>query len=68
MLIILFTFGLNDFSHAESKIATKVFGSKDCSQYSTKNFADLGQYVRCKKGLPPLKKNFLKSLEWKEIS
>jgi len=51
---------------AESKIANKVFGSKDCSQYSTKTFTGLSDYVRCKKGLEPTEKNFFKSLKWKK--
>ncbi len=32
--------------------------SQDCSQYSTKTFSGLSDYVRCKKGLPPKKKLF----------
>ncbi len=50
---------------AESKIANKIFGSRDCSQYSTKTFSGLAEYARCKKGLPP-SKNFLKDLEFKK--
>ncbi len=53
-LIIFTLMSLNSF--AETK--------KDCSQYSTKNFASLADYLRCKKGLPPLKKSFLKDIEW----
>ena len=47
---------INEISFAESK---------DCSQYSTKTFAGLSDYVRCKKGLPP-KKNFFESLKIKK--
>jgi len=38
---------------------------KDCSQYSTKTLSGLSDKMRCKKGLPPLKKNFFKSLQLK---
>ena len=38
---------------------------KDCSQYSTKTLTGLNDYMRCKKGLPPLKNNFFKSLKLK---
>ena len=37
----------------------------DCSQYSTKTLSGLTDKIRCKKGLPPLKKNFYKSLKIK---
>ena len=39
--------------------------TSDCSQYSTKTFSGLSDYVRCKKGLPP-KKNFFESLKIKK--
>ena len=39
--------------------------NKDCSKYSTKTLSGLNNYVRCKKGLEPLKNNFFKSLKWK---
>ena len=47
---------LNSISFAEKK--------KECSHYTTKNFAGLSDYLRCKKGLPPLEKSFLKDLQW----
>ena len=40
-----------EISSAESKLANKLFGSKDCSQFSTKTLSGLNKYVRCKKGL-----------------
>ena len=49
---------INETSFAESM---------DCSRYSTKTFAGLSDYVRCKKGLPP-KKNFFKSLKIKKTN
>jgi len=49
---------INETSFAESM---------DCSRYSTKTFAGLSDYVRCKKGLP-LKKNFFKSLKIKKTN
>ena len=58
-IIILFslTFIFSNISFAETK---------DCSQYSTKTFAGLNDYLRCKKGLKPLEKNIFKSLKWKK--
>ena len=41
--------------------------SQDCSQYSTKTFSGLSDYMRCKKGLPP-KKNFFESLKMKKTN
>ena len=41
--------------------------SRDCSQYSTKTFSGLSDYMRCKKGLPP-KKNFFESLKIKKTN
>ena len=49
--VSLFYLLLTEIVIAESKIATKIFGSKDCSQYSTKTISGLNKYVRCKKGL-----------------
>ena len=48
---LLFYISLSQVALAESKIANKIFGSKDCSQYSTKTLSGLNKYVRCKKGL-----------------
>ena len=66
--IIVFTcvFGKTNIAVADSKIANKIFGSRDCSQYSTKTFSGLSDYVKCKKGFEPDEKNFFKSLEWKK--
>ena len=38
---------------------------KDCSQFSTKTFAGLADYVRCKRGLEKSDSNFFKSLKLK---
>tara|TARA_Y100000590_G_scaffold319714_1_gene361796 strand:- start:1319 stop:1636 length:318 start_codon:yes stop_codon:yes gene_type:complete len=57
ILLFLFTFA-NNINAEETK--------RDCSQYSTKTFSGLTQKMRCKKGLPPLKKSFFKSLEYNE--
>lgn len=51
------------FSERKSFAETKI----DCSQYSTKTFAGLADYMRCKKGLKPDKKNFFKKLEYKSL-
>ena len=58
---------INNITFAESKVANKIFGSKDCSQYSTKTLSGLSDYVKCKKGLDPSKeKSIFKSLKLKE--
>ena len=36
---------------AESKLSDKIWGTRDCSQYSTKTFSGLSDFVKCKKGL-----------------
>ena len=59
---ILFLYTVITFLNSDAIAETK----RDCSQYSTKTFVGLSQKIRCKKGLPPLEKNFLKSLEWKK--
>jgi hypothetical protein len=56
--ILIFAFS-ETISFAETK--------KDCSQYSTKTLAGLADYMRCKKGLDPDKKNFFKKLEYKSL-
>ena len=64
--IFLFTvisFSLNSPAIAESKIARKIWGDKDCSQYSTKTLKGLSEYSRCKKGLEPNEKSFL-NFKW----
>ena len=40
---IILYFSINHIAFAESKIANKIFGSKDCSQYSTKTFKGLSE-------------------------
>ena len=79
-LYILFFLFLTNTAFAESKLETiknkikagedkligKVWGTKDCSQYSTKTFAGLADYKRCKSGLEPSEKEgIFKSLSWK---
>ena len=52
---------------AESKLSDKIWGAKDCSQYSTKTLSGLSDFVKCKKGLEPSEhENFFKSLKWKK--
>tara|TARA_Y100000590_G_scaffold444615_1_gene575591 strand:+ start:4576 stop:4896 length:321 start_codon:yes stop_codon:yes gene_type:complete len=65
ILFVITIFTINGNAQAESKIATKVYGSKDCSQHSTKTLAGLVDYARCKKG-QPAGKNILKDLEFKK--
>ena len=51
----------------EDKVIGKIWGTRDCSQYSTKTFAGLAEYKRCKSGLEPSeKKSIFKSLKWKK--
>ena len=38
----------NKIQAGESKLTDKVWGTRDCSQYSTKTFAGLVGYKRCK--------------------
>jgi len=61
-LITIFI-SLTETSFAESKIAKKIWGDKDCSQYSTKTFKGLSEYSRCKKGLDPNEESFF-NLKW----
>ena len=49
----------------ESNLINKIWGDRDCSQYSTKTLKGLSEYKRCKDGLKPSDKNFFKSLSWK---
>ncbi len=52
---------------ADSKIANKVWGDKDCSAYSTKTFSGLSDYVKCKKGIDmDEKESVFKKLKWKK--
>ena len=46
----------NKIKAGESKLVGKVWGDRDCSQYSTKTLAGLVKYKRCKSGLKPLEK------------
>ena len=56
----------NKIKTGEDKLIGKVWGAKDCSQYSTKTFAGLADYKRCKSGLEPSKKKgIFKSLTFK---
>ena len=51
----------------EDKLIGKIWGTRDCSQYSTKTFTGLVEYKRCKSGLEPSEKeSIFKSLKWKE--
>ena len=54
---------VTELAFAESKIAKKIWGDKDCSKYSTNTFSGLSDYVKCKKGLEPSnEENVFKSL------
>ena len=46
----------NKIKAVESKAVGKIWGSRDCSQYSTKTLVGLAKYKRCKSGLKPLEK------------
>jgi len=46
----------NKIKAVESKAVGKIWGTKDCSQYSTKTLVGLAKYKRCKSGLKPLEK------------
>ena len=46
----------NKIKATESKLVGKVWGDRDCSQYSTKTLAGLGKYKRCKSGLKQTEK------------
>ena len=41
----------NKINAGESKLVGKIWGDRDCSQYSTKTLAGLAKYKRCKSGL-----------------
>ena len=56
----------NKIKSGENKLIGKIWGTKDCSQYSTKTFTGLANYKRCKSGLEPSDKNFSKSSDWKK--
>ena len=44
----------NKIKAGESKLVGKIWGDRDCSQYSTKTWAGLAKYKRCKNGLKPM--------------
>ena len=46
----------NKIKAGESNLVNKIWGDKDCSEYSTKTLTGLGQYKRCKSGLKQLEK------------
>ena len=53
----------NKIKAGEDKIVGKIWGDRDCSQYSTKTLSGLVDYKRCKDGLNPSEeKSFFK---WK---
>ena len=56
---------INKFAYA-GYLSDKVWGTKECSKYSTKTLSGLNDYVRCKKGLKPEDKSIFKSLKWKK--
>ena len=43
----------NKIKSGENKLIGKVWGDRDCSQYSTKTFKGLSDYKKCKDGLDP---------------
>ena len=43
----------NKIKTGESSLVGKIWGDRDCSQYSTKTLAGLAEYKRCKSGLKP---------------
>ena len=46
----------NKIKSVETKAAGKIWGTRDCSQYSTKTLAGLVKYKRCKSGLKATEK------------
>ena len=47
----------NKIKSGENKLIGKIWGDKDCSQYSTKTFKGLSDYKKCKNGLDPSEEN-----------
>ena len=41
----------NKIKSGEDKLIGKIWGDRDCSQYSTKTFKGLSDYKKCKRGL-----------------
>jgi len=69
IFFITLSFFIYDVAYADSKLANKVFGDKDCSQYSTKTFSGLSDYVKCKKGIEINKdESVFEKLKWKKKS
>ena len=54
----------NKIKAGEDKLIGKIWGTKDCSQYSTKTLTGLGDYKRCKDGLDPLEEKSI--FKWKK--
>ena len=66
-IIFFLTFSISSFALAESalekiknkikagenKLISKIWGDKDCSQYSTRTLKGLSDYKKCKDGLDP---------------
>ena len=51
----------NKIQAGEDKVVGKIWGDRDCSQYSTKTLSGLADYKRCKDGLNPSEeKSFFK--------
>ena len=46
----------NKIKAGESNLVGKIWGDRDCSQYSTKTLAGLVKYKRCKSGLKQIEK------------
>ena len=46
----------NKIKTGESNLVGKIWGDRDCSQYSTKTFTGLAKYKRCKNGLKQTEK------------
>ena len=51
----------NKIKASESKLVGKIWGTRDCSQHSTKTLAGLAKYKRCKNGLKPIEKKSWKN-------
>ena len=51
----------NKIKASESKLVGKIWGTRDCSQHSTKTLAGLAKYKRCKGGLKPIEKKSWKN-------
>ena len=54
---------MTEKTFAESELAKKIWGDRDCSQYSTKTLKGLAEYNRCKKGLKADEKSFF-NFKW----